>query len=187
MPVSPGVMTVVASTSAPDPRPCTGAARRARIRRVPNVWSPAGRRGILTATATVDVPIPTTTTTSTTSTTIDPAADDHDDLTTIPTTTTTSTSTTHPAHDHPSTTTIAATTITTTTTAVAAASTVAPTTTLVVAPILEVLPPVPAPAVPLPRTGKASDLISYLGTSLLVAGIGIVGVASRRRSADVTR
>jgi LPXTG-motif cell wall-anchored protein len=38
------------------------------------------------------------------------------------------------------------------------------------------------PAPPLPRTGKGSDLISYLGTSLLVAGIGIVGVSSRRPS-----
>jgi LPXTG-motif cell wall-anchored protein len=64
---------------------------------------------------------------------------------------------------------------------------VAPTTTLVVAPIVEALPPVPIPDVPLPRTGKASDLISYLGTSLLVAGVGIVGVAGRRRTADVTR
>jgi LPXTG-motif cell wall-anchored protein len=41
-----------------------------------------------------------------------------------------------------------------------------------------VLPPVPA--APLPRTGKASDVISYLATSLLVAGIGIVGVAGRK-------
>jgi hypothetical protein len=32
-----------------------------------------------------------------------------------------------------------------------------------------------------------SDLISYLGTSLLVAGIGIVGVARRQRPAVVTR
>ena len=67
--------------------------------------------------------------------------------------------------------------------------TTAPTTTLVtVAPIVEALPPVPVADLPLPRTGKASDLISYLGTSLLVAGIGIVGVGrppTTRR--DVTR
>ena len=42
----------------------------------------------------------------------------------------------------------------------------------------EVLPPVPVTA--LPHTGKGSNTISYLATALLVAGIGIVGVASRR-------
>jgi LPXTG-motif cell wall-anchored protein len=55
------------------------------------------------------------------------------------------------------------------------------------APVVEELPTVPVGDVPLPRTGKGADLVSYLGTSLLVAGIGIVGVASRRRTADVTR
>jgi hypothetical protein len=41
-------------------------------------------------------------------------------------------------------------------------------------------PPLPSPPAPLPRTGKGPDLISYLATALVVAGIGIVGVAGRR-------
>ena len=53
-----------------------------------------------------------------------------------------------------------------------------PTTTGRVPVVTEV--PSPPPAQALPHTGKGSDLIAYLATALLVAGIGIVGVASRR-------
>ena len=63
-------------------------------------------------------------------------------------------------------------------------TTVPPETTLPeIVPIVEVLPP--PPAAPLPKTGAVSDLISYLGTSLLVAGIGMVGVG--RKPGVVTR
>jgi LPXTG-motif cell wall-anchored protein len=149
MPIAPGVMTVVASTSSPG--------LAAVYRGSPAGPDPQGAQRlvtggpprILSATATVDVPIPTTTTTmippeTTTTTTVPPETTT---TTTIPPETTT-------------------------------------TTTPIVAPLTEVLPPVPvpvpAPGPPLPKTGKGSELISYLGTSMLVAGIGIVGVASRR-------
>ena len=96
---------------------------------------------------------------------------------------TTSTSTTLP----PSTTTTSTTT-TTLVTATTIETTVPPPPTVPeVVPVAEVLPPAPVPivAAPLPRTGKGSDLISYLATSLVVAGIGIVGVAGRRPSRGV--
>ncbi len=182
MPMSPGTMTVVASTSSPgsavvyrgtpagpDPQ---GAQRLVT----------AGSPRILSATATVGVPVPTTTTatpttTSPTTTTTSIAPTTTTTTTTPPTTTTT---TTTPSTTTTSTT-VPPTTIVTTTIAEVVPPTMAPTTTLVtVAPIVETLPTVPVADVPLPRTGKASDLISYLGTSLLVAGIGVVGVASRR-------
>jgi hypothetical protein len=202
MPVSAGTMTVVASTSSPGPAVV--------YRGTPAGPDPNGAQRlvtggppkILSARATVDVPSPTTTTTTTTS--LPPTTS-----TTVPSTTTTSipptsTSTTTTTTTSPSTTsttaasttstsiTIAPTTVATTTVADAVPQsvppTIAPTTTLApVAPLIEEVSPVPSTSVPLPRTGKASDLISYLGTSLLVAGIGIVGVAGRRRTADVTR
>jgi len=166
MPVTPGPLTVVASTSAP------GAALV--YRGVPAGPDPQGAQRLVTggrprtlsATASVDVPGPPPPDTTTTTTT-----------TTVPETTTTSTttSTTSP----PETSTTVAETTTTSTTVPAAVETAAPPAspppTL---PAELVLPPVPA--APLPRTGKASDVISYLATSLLVAGIGIVGVAGRK-------
>jgi LPXTG-motif cell wall-anchored protein len=180
MPVVPGAMTVVGSTSAP------GAA--AVYRGSPAGPDPQGAQRLVTggpprvlsATATVDTPPPTTTTTSTTTTTttIPPTTTTS---TTIPPTTTTSTvaPTTTTSTTIAPTTTSTTTTLppeTTTTTVEAPTSTLPPETTI--PPTAEVIPPVPGP--PLPKTGKASDLISYLGTSLLVAGIGVVGVASRR-------
>ncbi len=170
-PVAPGLMTVVASTSSPG--------LAAVYRGSPAGPDPQGAQRLVTggppktlsATATVDVPLPPTTTTTTTippttttTTTIPPTT-----TTTIPPTTTTAATTT---------TTTAATTIPPTTLP-PETTTLPPETTIAAAPpVAEVLPPVPGS--PLPRTGKGSDLISYLGTSLLVAGIGIVGVASRR-------
>ena len=196
MPAVPGAMTVVASTSAP------GVA--AVYRGSPAGPDPQGAQRLVTggppraisATATVDVPVPPTTTTTTTSrpprprrprrphrprrprpptTTTIPPTTTTTTTTTIPPTTTTSTTTTIPPTTSTTTTTIAP-PETTSTVAAVAPPTLPPDTTL--APIAEVLPPVPGP--PLPRTGKGSELISYLGTSLLVAGIGVVGVASRR-------
>ena len=180
MPVVPGAMTVVASTSAP------GAA--AVYRGSPAGPDPQGAQRLVTAgpertisaTASVEVPVPTTTTTTvptTTTTTIPPTT-----TSTVPPTTTTIPPTTTTTTVPPTTTTALppeTTTLppeTSTTTAAVAPSTLPPDTTL--APIAEVLPPIPGP--PLPRTGNGSELISYLGTSLLVAGIGVVGVASRR-------
>jgi LPXTG-motif cell wall-anchored protein len=190
MPAAPGVMTVVASTSAPG--------LAAVYRGSPAGPDPQGAQrlvtggppGVISNTATVEVPIPTTTTptsTTTTTTTISPTTTT---TITLPPPTSTSTTTTTP----PTTTTTPPTTTTTppTTTTAPEASTISttippssvettvpPETTVPVAPLADVLPPTPGS--PLPRTGKGSDLISYLGTSLLVAGIGIVGVASRRR------
>jgi hypothetical protein len=186
MPAVPGAMTVVASTSAP------GVA--AVYRGSPAGPDPQGAQRLVTggppraisATATVDVPVPPATTTlppeTMTTTTILPTTTTA--TTVAPTTTTTTTTivapttTTTTVAPTTTTTTLAAETTTTTTVAEVASPTVPPDTTL--APIAEVLPPVPGP--PLPRTGRGSELISYLGTSLLVAGIGVLGVASRRPS-----
>jgi LPXTG-motif cell wall-anchored protein len=183
MPAVPGVMTVFASTSAP------GSA--AVYRGSPAGPDPHGAQRLvtggpprtITATATADVPLPpTTTSTTTTTTTIPP---------TTTTTTTSTTSTTLPPQTTTTTTTLPPETTTTTTapqpeitttlppettTTTIPATTLPPDTTA--APFAEVLTPVAGP--PLPKTGKGSDLISYLGTSSVVAGIGIVGVASRR-------
>ena len=173
MPAVPGAMTVVASTSAPG----TASVYRGS----PAGPDPQGAQRLVTggpprtisATATVDVPVLTTTTTTTTTTTIPPTT-----TTTVPPTTTSPTTTTFP----PTTTTTIAPTTTSTpvppTTVEATTTTLPPDTT--VTPAAELLPPVPGP--PLPKTGNGSDLISYLGTSLVVGGIGIVGVASRRPS-----
>ena len=175
MPVVPGTMTVVASTPAPGPalvyrgRPAgpnpNGAQRLVT----------GGAPGLVSATATIDVPIPTTTTTTTTTTTV-PATT----TTTVPptTTSTTTTSTTTTTTTLPPTTSPTVTTIPPATAEVVP-PTVLPETSLPVdVPLAEVLPPVTVTA--LPHTGKGSDAISYLATALLVAGIGIVGVASRR-------
>ena len=180
MPVSVGTMTVVASTPIPGPA--------AVYRGMPAGRNPHGAQrlvtggppGVVSATATVDVPAPTTTTTSTTTTTTIPPTTTIPTTTTVAPTTTTSTTTTTVATITTTTTTLP---LDTTTIAAAAVveTTVPPETTLPeIIPIVEVLPP--PPAAPLPKTGAVSDLISYLGTSLLVAGIGIVGVASRRPS-----
>jgi LPXTG-motif cell wall-anchored protein len=184
MPVVSGVMTVVASTSSPG--------LAAVYRGSPAGPDPQGAQRlvtggpprILSATATVDVPIPTTTTIPpATTTTIAPTTTTVAPTTTMvaptttmvaPTTTTTVLPTTTSTLPIPTTTTVAPTTTTNSTTLPPETTTTIPT----VAPLAEVLPPVPGP--PLPKTGKGSDLISYLGTSLLVAGIGIVGTASRR-------
>jgi LPXTG-motif cell wall-anchored protein len=176
MPVSLGTMTVVAST--PTPGPVTvyrGTAAGPDPFGAQRLVT-GGPPGVVSATATVEVLPPPTTTTTTTTTTISP----------------TTTTTTVPATTYTTTTTTSTTTTTlppaTTTTAAAAVpeTTVSPETTVPeIIPIAEVLPP--APTARLPKTGAVSDLISYLGTSLLVAGIGIVGVARRQRPAVVTR
>jgi len=185
MPVTPGPMTVVASTSAP------GAALV--YRGVPAGPDPQGAQRLVTGgqprtlstSASVDVPAPPETTTSTTLplpevTTVVPETTTSTSTTTSTTTTvpetTTSTSTTTSTTVPPETTTSTSTTTTSVPAAVETAPPPVPPQPTV--PVELVLPPVPA--APLPRTGKASDVISYLGTSLLVAGIGIVGVASRK-------
>ena len=194
MPVASGMMTVVASTSSPGPA--------AVYRGSPAGPDPQGAQRLVTGgpptiisvTATVDKPVPTTTTTTTlpppdttTTTTTTTTLIPETTTTTLPPTTTsttspppTTTSTTTTTTLAPETTTSVTTETTTTTgppqpttTTLPAATTA---TTAVLIPLVELSPPAP----PLPRTGKGSDLISYLGTSLLVAGIGIVGVASRR-------
>ena len=177
MPVSVGPMTVVASTPVPGPV--------AVYRGTPAGPDPfgaqrlvtAGPPGIVSATATVDVPPPpppTTTTTTTTTTTVPPTTS----TTTTPPTTTPPT-TTPPTTTPPTTTTS---TTTTTTITIPPTTTTAPppeTTVPEFVPIIEVLPPPPL-AAPLPKTGAVSDLISYLGTSLLVGGVGLVGVGRQR-------
>ena len=200
MPVASGSMTVVATTSSP------GAA--AVYRGSPAGPDPQGAQrlvtggppSIISATATVDVPVPPTTTTTTlpppdtttTTTTLPPETTTT--TTTLPPTTTSTTTTTTTTQPPPTTTSTSTTLPPDTTTTVppeTTTTTVPPlptttvtlppetTTTALLIPVVEVSPPTP----PLPRTGNGSDLISYLGTSLLVAGIGIVGVASRRPTA----
>ncbi|MEA3185080.1 MAG: hypothetical protein QOJ74_1557, partial [Ilumatobacteraceae bacterium] len=175
MSVSPGVMTVVATSPAP------GQALVYRGR--PAGPDPHGAQNLVTAgtprvvsgTASIEVPMPSTTTTEAPTTT----------TTDAPTTTTTTT-------EAPTTTTTEATT--TTTEAATTTSTTTTSTTLVAVEVVpppasppDTVPPITVPAAPLPptpaplpKTGKGSDLISYLATALLVAGVGIVGVASRR-------
>jgi LPXTG-motif cell wall-anchored protein len=194
VPVAEGAMTVVASATAPG--------LAAVYRGSPAGPDPQGAQRLVTggpprtisSTATVAVP-PAPTTTSTTTTTVPETTTT---TTAVPETTTTTTTTTVPETTSTTVPETTSTTITSTvppttlelppdtTTTIPATTTtsVIPTTTLelppdTTVPVAEVLPPVPGP--PLPRTGKGSDLIAYLGTSLLVAGIGIVGVAGRRR------
>ena len=154
MPVAPGTMTVVAST--PVPRPALvyrGRPAGPDPQGAQNLVT-GGAPGVVSAMATVDVPTPTTTTTTTTSTSTSTTTS-----TTLPPTTTSTTTTTLP---------IPTSTMSTTLDSVA----------------VEVVPPAAPPdsppAPPLPKTGRGSDLISYLATALLVAGVGIVGVAGRR-------
>ena len=171
MPVSVGTMTVVASTLTPGPAAVYRGMPAGPNRHGAQRLVTGGPPGVVSATATVDVPAPTTTTTSTTSTTT---------TTTVAPTTTTSTTTTTVAPITTTTTTLPLDTTTIAAPAVVETTAAPETTVLEIIPIVEVLPP--PPAAPLPKTGAVSDLISYLGTSLLVAGIGIVGVASRRPS-----
>ena len=180
MPVVTGTMTVVASVSVPGPAVV--------YRGTPAGPDPNGAQRLVTggaprivsATATVDVPIPTTTTTTmtstTTTTTLPPP-------TTLPPTTTTTTTL-------PPTTTPTSTTTSTTSTTSAPAAEAEPTAPTTLPPDTTLPPettPPPPPPVPLPRTGKGTDLISYLATTMLVAGIGVAGVASRRREGIYTR
>jgi LPXTG-motif cell wall-anchored protein len=192
MPVAPGTMTVVASTSSPG--------LDAVYRGSPAGPDPQGAQRLVTggpprvisATATAEVPTPETTTTTTTipetTTTTTVPETTTTTTTTIPETTTTTTiPDTTTTITVPETTSTTSTTLppeTTSTTTPIPPTEVQPTTIPpdTTAPALVTVPEVPPtiPGTPLPKTGKGSDLISYLGTSLLVAGIGIVGVASRR-------
>jgi hypothetical protein len=205
MPVSSGPMTVVASTSSPGPATVYRGSPAGPDPQGAQRLVTGGPPRILSASATVDVPSPPTTTTtttlpptstSTTSTTVAPTTTSTT-TTTLPTTTTSSTSTTSTTDLPTTTSTVPPTTIadvvattappTTPETTVPATTTPETTTVDTVIPIVEVLPPGQVDVPPLPRTGRASELISYLGTSLLVAGIGIVGVAGRRRTGVATR
>ncbi|MGZ4740037.1 MAG: hypothetical protein ACXVLM_12475 [Ilumatobacteraceae bacterium] len=178
MPVVPGVMTVVASAAIPGPALV--------YRGKPAGPDPHGAQHLVTggapdvvsATATVNVPLPETTTTETPTTTEAPATTEMPTTTEAPTTTTTEAPTTTEAATTTSTTEVPTTTSTTTTVAPVAIEVVPPPPPDTSPPTVE-LPPAPA-ATPLPKTGKGSDRISYLATALLVAGIGVVGVASRR-------
>jgi hypothetical protein len=196
MSVAPGVMTVVATTSSPGPVDVYRGSPAGPDPQGAQSLVTAGAPRIISATATIDVPAPPTTTTTlppettTTSTTTLPPPTTSTTTTTLPQTTTTSTSTTVVPESTstvpPETTTTTTAPETTTTnpaqpeTTTTAAELPIDTTTTAAAfiPVVDVSPPAP----PLPRTGKGSDLISYLGTSMLVAGIGIVGVCSRRPS-----
>jgi hypothetical protein len=180
MSVVPGTITVVATASSP------GSALV--YRGTPAGPDPQGAQNLVTggapvaisATATVDLPLPPTTTSTTTSTSTT--------TTTLPPETTTTSTTTLPPETSTTTTTLPAETTTTstssTTTLPPETTTTSSTTTTVAAVEVEAVPPPPSPpdtsAPPLPKTGKGSDLVSFLATALLVAGIGIVGVASRR-------
>jgi hypothetical protein len=151
----------------------------------PAAGDPHGVQTLVTAgvaatlTATVDrQPTTTTTTTSTTTTTVPETTA----TTTLPETTTTTstvpvttTSTTAPPPSIPlivlppeTTTTAAPTTTTSTTTA--------PTTTTTTSTVVAVAPPST-----LPRTGSGPSAPAYLGTALLVGGIGLLGTVTRRR------
>jgi hypothetical protein len=183
--VASGVMRVVATTSSPGPVVVYRGSPAGPDSQGAQSLVTAGMPRIISATASIDVPVPPTTTTTTTS---PPETSTTSTSTTLPPTTTTSTTTTTlPPTTSTSTTLLpeAPSTVppqtTTTNSAPETTTTAAPlpidtTTTAAPIPVVEVSPPAP----PLPRTGTGSDLISYLGTSMLVAGIGIVGACSRR-------
>lgn len=186
MPLVPGAMTVIATTSSPGPATVYRGSPAGPDPQGAQRLVTGGSPNIISATATVDVPVPPTTTTTppppdtiATTTTLSPTTTSTT-TTTLPPPTTTSTTTSTTSTLPPETTTsIAPETTTTTVLPPPTTTTTLPaetTTTAVVAPVVEASPPAP----PLPKTGTGSDLISYLGTSLLVAGIGIVGVAGRR-------
>ena len=173
MPEPVGLTTVVAATPVPGPvavyrgRPAGpdpfGAQRLVT----------AGPPGTVSATATVDVPPPPTTTT----TTIPPTTTSTTTTSVPPTTTSTSRPTTTSTTALPPATTITVAPAEAATSVVPETTVPAETTLPEIVPIIEVLPP--PSAAPLPKTGAVSDLISYLGTSLLVAGIGMVGVGRK--------
>lgn len=178
MPVSTGTMTVVASAAAPGLAvvyrgPPAGPDPQGAQRLVT-----AGQPLVVTATATVDASIPETTTTAAATTTA--AETTTSTSTTLPPSTTTTASS--PATTTSSTTSTTSTTTTLPPTTIVETTTPPPPTIAAAVPVVEALPPAPVPvaALPLPRTGKGSDLVSYLATSLVVAGVGIVGVAGRR-------
>ena len=194
MTVVPGTMTVVATTSSPGPAVVYRGSPAGPDPQGAQRLVTGGPPRIISATATVDVPVPPavttttppTTTTPTTTTILPPSTTTT--LTTSPPMTTSTTTTTTTTVQPTSTSTVN-TTLETNTTVPPEAATAVPvqppttttaspqtTTTAVIIPDVDVSPPAP----PLPKTGNGSDLISYLGTSLLVGGIGIVGVAGRR-------
>ena len=198
MPVVAATMTVVATTSTPGPATVYRGSPAGPDPQGAQRLVTSGSPRIISATATIEVTVPPTTTTlppattttpTTTTTTLPPTTTT---TTTAPPATTTSTSTTLPptSTSVPLPVPLPSEANTTTTPPEPTTTTVLPeptlsaetTTTMVVGPLVEVSPPAP----PLPKTGGGSDLISYLGTSLLVAGIGIVGVASRRPNAART-
>jgi hypothetical protein len=132
-------------------------------------------------------PTPTTTTSTSTTTTLPPTTLPP---TTLPPTTSTmppTTTTAEPATSPPTTAAAPATVLATSTPEIAAESTLPPTsettTSDVVTTVADVLPPPPlgAPPPTLPRTGGEADAPAYLGTALLVGGIGILGAIGRRR------
>jgi LPXTG-motif cell wall-anchored protein len=174
MPVAPGAMTVVASSPVPGPALVyRGKPAAANPHGAQNLVT-GGLPGVASATATLEVPMPVTTAST-------PTTD-------VPATTAT---TAIPITEAP-TTEAPMTTSTSTLPAVAATApdtrspdTVPPDSSVPVTVAVEAVPPppeapLPPPAPPLPKTGRGSDSVSYLATALLVAGIGIVGVASRR-------
>ncbi len=182
-PLSAGTVTVVGTVAAPGPAVV--------YRGTPATPDPQGAQYLVTAgapqtlraEATADVPAPATTTTAAptttaaTTTTTAPAPPTTAPPTTIGTTTTEAAASTTPAPttELPSTTAQPVTTLAPTTTAAITTTTaqqLAPTTSAASPPAL-------------PRTGGGGDDggVAYIGTALLVAGIGLIGTV-RRRAAE---
>ena len=183
---------VVAEANGPGPAQIYRAAPADPVGHLPQTLLTAGRPTSLRAAAAVTLAGPTTTTTEpppTTSTEPPPTTTEPATTTTEPATTTTEpptttteppTTTTEPATTttEPATTTTSGPSTTTTTTPEPSTTTTAvlPTTTTIEHP-----PPLPeVPPATLPRTGSSGGGAAYLGTTALVAGIGMLGAIRRR-------
>ncbi|MEO5724599.1 MAG: LPXTG cell wall anchor domain-containing protein [Ilumatobacteraceae bacterium] len=176
VPVEPGMLRVQAATSAP------GAAMV--FRGTPSQPNPFGSQTLVTggpavalrADAEVNVPLPTSTTEQPTTTTTEQRTTTTTDS---PTTTEQPTTTVQP-------TTVAPTESTTTTGPSTTATSIPPepsTTTSTVPGVQITSSPSTRPELPrteLPSTGGSSDRPAYIGTALLVAGIGLIGTVRRR-------
>ena len=178
-PLHTGIVTVVATTHSPGPAVVYRGTPAAPDPQGAQYLVTAGNPVTLRAEATLDVPEPTTTT----STTIAPTTTTEPATTTTepaPTSTEPATTTTELA-----TTTTAEPTTTEPTTTEPATTTIEPTTTQeVTTTTVESFTPTSSAATPpaLPRTGGGGNDggIAYVGTAILVAGIGLIGTVRRR-------
>ena len=201
-------VSAAATASSPGPAQVYIGAAAEPVNHLPQTLVTGGQAGEVRAEASITIEIPTTTEAPTTTTEAPTTTVAPTTTTEAPTTTTEAPTTTTMAPTTTSTTTTVAPTTTTavpttteasTTTAVPTTTTEAPPTTappieqltvdipteVATVPTVEVVPlpgPLPTIDIPpttLPQTGSTNS-VAYLGTSLLVAGVGVIGAIRRR-------